>query len=49
MNILIVVHCIKIGVNLGVFNIAIYVKTVRCSFSDVPGIIYKCVFYIHVA
>ena len=34
MNILIVVDCFKIGVKLGVFNIAIYRKTVRCFFTD---------------
>ena len=34
VNILIVVHCFKIGIKLGVFNIAIYGKTVRCSLNS---------------
>ena len=40
-NILIVVHCFKIGVKLGVFNIAIYGKTVRCSFNSFEQCISK--------
>ena len=34
VNILIVVDCLKIGVKLGVFTIAAYGKTVRCSFNS---------------
>ena len=34
VNILIVVDCFKIGVKLGVFNIAIYGITVRCFFNS---------------
>ena len=33
VDILIVVDCFKIVVNFGVFNIAIYGKTVKCSFN----------------
>ena len=40
VNILIVVHCFKIGVKLGVFNIVIYGKTVRCSFNSFEQCIY---------
>ena len=31
---LIVVHCLKLGLNLGVINIEIYGKKVRCSFNS---------------
>ena len=45
VNILIVVDCtydcFKIGVKLGVFNIAIYGKTIRCSFNSFEQCIYS--------
>ena len=34
VNIIIVVDCFKIGVKLGMFNIAINGKTVRCTFNS---------------
>ena len=34
MSILIVVRCFKIGIKLGVFNIAIYGEKIRCSFNS---------------
>ena len=43
VNILIVVDCLKSGLNLGVFNIAIYGKTVRCCFNSFEQCIYKAV------
>ena len=42
VNILIVVGCfLKLGLNFGVFNIAIYGKTVRCSFNSFEQCIYS--------
>ena len=46
VNILMVVDCFKIGGILGVFNIAIYGKTVRCSFNSFEQCIFgtkKCI------
>ena len=46
VNILIVVHCFKIGLNLAVSNVAIYGKTVRCSFNSFEQCIQKLTKYV---